>query len=308
MENKKKELITWAVEEFKNRLVLGEQRWSFFPKQPFYDYRSSLILNHKTYEGRGVSSSQKQAVTACIAEALERFAIDFQGNRHSSTGCAAHSDKQLGKVNSRRELIERHFVMLFTLGYTNQEIVNSNILRENFISATSSLKMKNIDVRFYQLHSTSKDVVTLCSISGLNAFPKFGLTFGACCRSSLEESLEGSFLEALPNVMAYLNGGISSISLSDFKKIISPKPEDHLALYFDRDFALYYVQNRNSSELEFPGFNDEFFYTEEIKYPYSDFLPVFRSTHPHLLDAKWGMLPANLEPLNLNPDFPFVLA
>lgn len=307
MENKKKELITWALDEFKHQLVLNEQRWDFFPKQPFYDYRSSLKINDQTYEGRGIASSQKQAITACIAEALERFAIDFQNKKYSSNGCAIHTDWEQAKINSRRELIERHFVMLYSLGYSNAEEISLDVVPHNLKSSLVFLIEKNIKVNFYQLYSSANDKVVLCRISGLEALPKFGMTFGSSCKNSLEECLAASYLEALPNTIAYLNQNITPMTFEDFKKIINPKPLEHLSLYLDVEFAAEYSSKVIINSLHENYIDSNLFLSEELQYPYSEMLPVIRSTHKDCLSARWGLLPANFNPKNLNPDFPLVL-
>ena len=307
MENKTKDLITWALNEFKDQLVLNEQRWDFFPKQPFYDYRSSLKINDKTYEGRGVALSQKQAITVCIAEALERFAINYQNKKYTSNGCAIHTEMEQAKVNSRRELIERHFIMLYSLGYANAEDISLDIVPNNLKSSINFLVEKNIKVKFYQLYSSANDKVVLCRISGLESSPKFGMTFGSSCKNSLEDSLTASYLEALPNAIAYLNQNIIPMTLGEFKKNLKPQPVDHLSLYLDFEFAVEYSSRVRINLLRENDIDSNLFLFEELQYPYSEMLPVIRSTHPDCLAARWGLLPDNFNPENLNPDFPLVL-
>ena len=307
MENKKKNLITWSLEEFKNQLILNEQRWNFFSKQPFYDYRSSLTINQKIYEGRGVSSSQTQAITACIAEALERYAIDFQNKKYPSNGCAVHLSKEQAILNSRAELIERHFVMLYTLGYANTETVDLDLLPKNLKYSILELYEKNIEVKFYKLYEADKDVVIICNISGLKSSPNFGMTFGSSCKKTLDDGIIASYLEALPNVMAHFNQNITTITLTDFKKIEYPKPTDHLSLYLDVEFATDYQANVKTHSLENKKIDYNLFCSEEIHYPYSAILPAIRSTHPDCIEAQWGLLPLNFSPKNLNIDYPLVL-
>jgi hypothetical protein len=307
LENKKKELITWALEEFKNQLILSEQRWNFFSKQPFYDYRSSLTINQKVYEGRGIASSQTQAITACIAEALERYAIDFQNKKYPSNGCAVHLNKEQAIINSRAELIERHFVMLYSLGYANAETVDLDLIPQNLKYSLLELNEKNIEVKFYKLYEVNSDVVIICNISGLKSSPSFGLTFGSSCKRSLDDGIIASYLEALPNVMAYLNQNITTITLSDFKKIEQPKPTDHLSLYLDVEFATDYLSNVKRQSFENKNIDYSLFTSKEMHYPYSDILPAFRSIHPDCIEAQWGILPLNFNPENLNIDFPLVL-
>ncbi len=308
MENFQEGLVSWALNEFNENIVLFEQSWNFFETQPYYDFRTIIKIDNVEYEGRGVSKSQRQSLTSSVAEAIERFAIGINKNKYSSNGCAIHSLREIAILNSRRELIERHYVMLFSLGYFNGNIISTNDIPLEINDLINNLENKNIEVVFYKLISKMCESVVLCQISGLNSESAFGVTFGSSCKSSTRECIENSFCEALPNAIAFLNGNILPINLESFKKIAKPAPLDHLSLYLNKDFAIDYLKNRvlqpftNEESLD-----EKLFKTEEITYPYSHLFPVVRTTHPDCIDAKWGFLPQNSTPNNLNPLFPLVL-
>jgi hypothetical protein len=307
LENNKKDLINWALEKFKSNIVLNEQCWGFFPTQPYYDYRTLIKINEVEYAGRGISGSQKQAITSSIAEALERYALNGNEHKYSSSGCAIHSNKELAILNSRQELLERHYAMLFSLGYCNETTVTFKETSAKVNMLVEHLENKKIKVIFYKLFSSLNEFVVLCLISGLESSPKFGATFGASCKNNLEESIEASFCEALPNVMAFLKGDIQSLTFEEFKKIAKPKPIDHLNLYLNNEYAAGYFSKRVIKPFLDSYINPDLFATEEIDYFYSQPYPVMRSTHPHCINARWGLLPESFVPDNLNPFFPLVL-
>lgn len=308
MENNQKDLITWAIDEFKQNIVLSEQRWNFFSPQPYYDYRTLLRINEIEYVGRGISGSQKQAITSSIAEAIERYALDFNERKYSSSGCAIHLNKEMAVINSRRELLERHFVMLFSLGYCNEDMVSPVEIPVKVNRLIDQLKQKKIEVTFYNLFSSTDEFVMLCLISGLNSSPSFGAVFGASCKKSLCESVEASFCEALPNVIAFLRGDTPILSFEEFKMMIKPSHIDHLGLYLNHEYAREYFLERTLKPLMNSDLiNPDLFISEEINYTYSSLYPVIRTTHPDCIDAKWGLLSESFVPRNLNPRFPLVL-
>lgn len=305
MENNKKEILKWALENFKNNITLLEQVWGVLETQPYFDFKTILSINGKKYEGRGVDVLQSQAITASIAEALERYAIAHVG-LISSSGTAIHSDINIARKNSQRELLERHYVMLFTLGYYNGEII---ILKELPIQIEKSIKIlekEEIELTFYKLFESRENTVVLCQASGLKRKSKFGLIFGAGCKENINLALESSLKEVLPNVMACLNNNLTSIHIGEFENISQPRPEDHLRLYLDLDFSLKYLHSRKLIRFEDERLNSEEFVSVEIDYPYSSLYPVINSSHPRCYNAQWGFL-KNTTLINNNPIFPFVL-
>lgn len=308
MENNQSKIINWAFENLESELVLKEQVWGILSSQPYYDYRALIKFDGVLHEGRGTSNSQQQAIASSIAEALERYALKFNKNKYSSSGCAIHNTIDKAKIRSQQELLERHYVMLFSLGYWNTSIVPTNSMPVKVIKIIADLAVLGIEVTFCDLHNSGINRVILCQISGINSSTPFGMTFGASCRSKIEEAIESSLCEALPNVMAFLVGGIKVIDFEEFKKIYNHKPSDHLELYFNIEYAKEYITRRHFEPFSIQKIEDELFAFEEIHYPYSKLFPVIRATHPKCLNARWGLLENDIEPKNLNPNFPLVLA
>jgi hypothetical protein len=307
LENNKKKLIDWALDEFKSNILIKEQRWNYFPAQPYYDYRTLIKINGIGYEGRGVSSSQQQALTSSIAEAIERFSLKDHQNAYSSNGCAIHTNEELASLNSRLELIERHYVMLFTLGYCNRYLYGRLEIPTKINGLIDLLNNKSIGVIFYNLYSSDSEFVVLCQMSGLNVTPSFGVAFGASCKNKLEDSIEASFCEALPNVIAFMNGNDDAITLNEFRNIIKPSPLDHLNLYLNTEYARDYLSRRVLMPVNLTPISPDLFITEEIQYRYSHLFPVIKTSHPDCIETRWGLIPEDSMPRNLNPDFPLVL-
>jgi hypothetical protein len=304
MEDKNKEFLSWALAEFKNEISIHEQRWAFFNPQIYFDYKIIININNFKYEGRGVNSSQSKAIAAALGECIERFALTYT-SKNNSSGLALHSVLDIAKKNSQREILERHYVMLFTLGYCNEEVIQSSEIPQRVNILIERLRKNKISVKFYKLYSTIQETVILAEVSGLNSSMPFGLLFGASCKETLAEAIEASLREMLPNLMAFLNNNLHSIVEGEFIKIKNPKPEDHLYLYLDITFAKKYLHKR-----KFNSFHElidtTLFASSLISYPFCNLYPVVLSSHPKCLEAKWGLLNEIVLP-NLNPDFPFVL-
>lgn len=303
MEDKNKKFLTWALTEFNNDINIFEQKWPLFSHN-YFDYRVVLKINNMLFEGRGTNVIKSEAIASALGEALERFAVN-NTDKFSSNGFAIHSDINIAIANSQREVIERHYVMLFTLGYYNKIEIPITQVPERVIEIVQKLISIQIEISFFQLASTSDEVVVLCEINGLNYQKPFGLLFGASCKETLGKSIEASLKEPLPNLMAFLNGNLSSIEEAEFKMINKPKPEDHLHLYLNIDFTKKYLQQR-----KFVNHNSvidrKLFISSIISYPFSDSYPVVFSTHPDCLQAKWGIL-HDEKLTNYNPSFPFIL-
>ncbi|TDP53131.1 YcaO-like family protein [Bacteriovorax stolpii] len=301
MENQKKELIKWALKEFSTSLKIFEQRWNIFETQPYFDYRVELRIDEFLCKGRGVNTSKDLALTSALAEAIERYAIKFN-SINSSNGISLHSNQSEARLNAKLELIERHYVMAYSLGH----IENNNIHSLAYAQIAPTIKALNffgVEFSFLKLNS-EKYYTVLCQASGLQCKKPFGLCFGSATKISLEKAIEKSFFEALINTVAHINLNIQAISEDDFQKIISPKPEDHLALYSDVTFAKKYLTLARHQHGPLNTPLNEKFTIQEIFYPYSSLFPVFKASHPDALSAHWGYLN---HPNNFNPSFPLVL-
>ena len=125
MEDNKKELAYWTINHFQKKLQIVEQRWNIFEKQPFFDYKVNIKIKNKNFVGRGTNISQQDAFESAIGEALERCAINFNEIK-SSNGCAFHTNLKSAITNANNEILERHYAMLFTLGYWDQEKVDDS--------------------------------------------------------------------------------------------------------------------------------------------------------------------------------------
>jgi hypothetical protein len=306
MENNKKELINWAIAHFKNNLEIVEQRWNIFEKQPYFDYKVNISIQGSRYEGRGINLSQKNAIEAAIGESIEHYAIGYN-NLESSNGCAFYTDLNTAISNAQNEILERHYVMLFTLGYWNREIISESNYPGEIYKIIVTLKSKGIDFDFYSLYLSDSSSVVLCQANGLKANTPFGLIFGSCCSPSQEKSLIKSFKEVLINVIAYFNNNIKPITYDHFLMIKSYTPINHLELYLDVNFAKDYLMNRKfkNNVLKTPDL--KLFDTTILSYPFDSLFSVARSQHPNCLSPKWGSMDNNYIVNNNNRNFPFVL-
>jgi hypothetical protein len=306
MENNKKELINWAIDHFNKNLEIIEQRWNIFEKQPYFDYKVNISIQENIYEGRGINLSQKNALNAAIGEAIERYAISYN-NLGSSNGCAFHTDLNIAIANAQNEILERHFVMLFTLGYWNQEKIDKSRYPQEINILIEALKSKGIKFDFYLLQSSSSSSVILCQANGIEANKPFGLIFGSSCSSSQDQSLIKSFKEVLINVVAHLNNNLKSITYDNFLKLKSHTPFDHLELYLDLNFAQKYLHDRKFEKmsLEIPSL--ELFENKIVSHPFDSLFSVVKSKHPNCLSPVWGPIGNNYIVNNNNFNFPFIL-
>lgn len=306
MENNKKELINWAIEYFGKNLEIIEQRWNIFEKQPYFDYKVNISIQDKKYEGRGINLSQKSAINAAIGEALERYAISYN-SLGSSNGCAFHTDLNIATANAQNEIIERHYVMLFTLGYWNQEKIIKSQYPQEIKGLIDILESKKIEFDFYSLHSSNSSSVILCQANGLKADEPFGLIFGSSSTTSKDQSLIKSFKEVLINVIAHLNKNLKSITYNNFLNLKHYTPMNHLELYLDLDFSQNYLMNRKLVKTKLQEPNPTLFENKIINYPLDSLFPVVKSTHPDCLSPNWGPMDDNYIVNNNNSEFPFIL-
>ncbi|QDK43227.1 hypothetical protein DOM21_17545 [Bacteriovorax stolpii] len=308
MENQNKKLIQWSLNEFKSSIKFFEQRWNIFEKQPYFDYKTEITIDQLTFHGRGVSPTKEQALSSSIGEALERYSMKAN-NISSSNGIALHFTTEKSQKNAKLELIERHFVMLYTLGQIPKIKIDKALYPTNINKVISNLNELKINVTFLNLNNSHGLQTTLCEVSGLGHKSPFGLFFGSSASYSFTDTLEKSFTEAITNVAAYFNHNIISITEEEFKKIKSPTPNDHLSLYSNIAFSQKYLAqaihiNTNESLI----FDNSSVHFEEIKYKYSYILPVYKAFHRNALEAKWGLLEDQISIFrNLNPEFPLVL-
>lgn len=306
MENNKKELTAWAIEHFKEDLKIVEQRWNIFETQPYFDYKVVIKISGNYFEGRGINLSQKSSLNAAIGEAIERFVINLN-NIKNSNGCAFHTDSKIAVSNAQSEILERHYVMLFTLGYWNQEkISNLNYPRE-IINILKTLESKGIQIEFLILKSSADFSIILCQANGLKADKPFGLIFGSSCSPNQEQSIIKSFKEVLVNIVAFLNNNIKSISYEYFLGLKTYTPYNHLELYLDRAFAKKYLDHRKFENNISMSPNLEMFHNNFLQFPYDSQFTVVKSTHPDCLSPTWGPLGDNYSINNKNLNFPFVL-
>jgi len=305
LENNKKELINWAIDEFSNNLEIYEQKWNYFSSQPYYDYKILINIDDKYFEGRGVDTSQDKALSASVGEALERYALD-NNNLKSSNGCAFHITLEESKLKAQKELLERHYVMLFTLGYWDQKMIKTN-LPTQVLKIIKELQKIKIEINFYELFSDQNNIVVLCEGNGLASQEKFGLIYGASCDKSIERCIEKSFKEALVNIMAALSKKIVSITIDEFNDIPYPTPIDHLHLYINTSFAQDYLSKRHIISSTPPAPCDSLYRFTELPHKYDYFFSVVKATHPQCIDAKWGKLGPVCNLKNHNINYPFLL-
>lgn len=306
MENNKKELINWAITHFNKDLEIVEQRWNIFEKQPYFDFRANITILGNKYEGRGVNLSQKNALNAAIGEAIERYAISYN-NLENSNGCAFHTDFNTAITNAQNEILERHYVMLFTLGYWSQEKISKSSFPQEISTLIQILESKGIEFDFYSLHSSNSSSIALCQANGLKSIKPFGLIFGSSCTSSQDQSMIKSFKEVLVNVVAHFNDNLKSISYDTFLNLRSHTPFHHLELYLDLNFATNYLHNRKLEKLLLKTPDLSLFKNIRLPHPFDSLYSVIKSKHPECLSIQWGPIGNNYIVNNNNPNFPFIL-
>ena len=233
------------------------------------------------------------------------FGGDYRGK--VTNGCAFHVDLDMAITNAQNEILERHYVMLFTLGYWNQEKITKPNYPQEIIKTVEILESKGIQFDFCLLQSSHSSSVILCQANGLKADRPFGLIFGSSCNSTQDQSLIKSFKEVLINIVAYLNNNLQSITYDNFLVLKNHTPFNHLELYLDLDFAQEYLQHRKFEKNFITTPDLSLFENKIIKFPFDSLFSVVKAEHPNCISPSWGPLGNNYIVNNNNLKFPFVL-
>lgn len=229
-----KKLADWLLENAE-RLDLRAKRFQWVEEWKlagYCDLEVSIVVNGKTFIGRGTALGEDLAFVKAGAEAIERAYC--AGHNIPSLGVAVHDAELLARENARSELIERDG--FFCHFYTKTPFFNSSLhsaeLKKNysFKYALAKLEDQKIELRLHQAR-TSGQPVFICTASGKSSKPAFGGIIGLGSNESNYESIRSSFLECMRNVAAIVSSErIDSCTEREFQTIRSPSAADRQRL------------------------------------------------------------------------------
>jgi YcaO cyclodehydratase, ATP-ad Mg2+-binding len=229
-----KKLADWLLENAK-RLDLRAKRFQWVEEwglAGYYDLEVSIVVNGRTFIGRGTALGEDLAFVKAGAEAIERAYC--AGHNIPSVGVAIHDTELLACENARSELIERDG--FFCHFYTKTPFFNSSLhlaeLKKNhsFKHALTKLEDQGIEFRIHQAW-TGRQPVFICSAAGKFSKPAFGGVIGLGSHESNWESIRSAFLECMRNIAAIVSSAhADSCTEREFQTIKAPNAADRQRL------------------------------------------------------------------------------
>ncbi len=237
-----KKLIFWFISNQKKiDLAITTYSWGLGFAKKIYDFSVKIKINFITFEGRGTSYSEENALVKALAECLERSLISYN-SLETSNGIAVHTSYDLACINAKNEALERdsffcHF--LTETSFKKMNISEELIQKNGCAEAICKLNENKISVNFYEMSTSMNMKAILCICHGSTAARPFGMTVGMSCGHDLFESIEKSFLESIRCAFHFLNQNEDNISLSieNFKLKNNHSELDHIHLCYDIDYA-----------------------------------------------------------------------
>jgi hypothetical protein len=275
-----KELENWILHNSKPlNLKIERLNWinDWFPS--YSDFKITTSYKGVVSVGRGIDSNEEIAFLKAFSEVVERITCSSFGI--NSNGVAAHPDKELAVVHSRKELIERDSLLCHFL--TDTPFIH-NKLSPHLALLEKKVQRLGIDVTFAEARSpVSNYKVALCNISGRS---KFGSFWGYGCEDNLDSAYEHAFFESMINVAAFMDGNLllEPLSLDDMFQQARVNSHHHQRLHFTKRILEPSLTSRNTDD--FPSVKVEDIQVVELKSPD----PIINSIPISVIRAKSNKL------------------
>lgn len=253
-----KELIHWALQS-RDRLSieLTNFKWTKQYGLDQSDFNFKFILNAKTYEGRGMSSTSETAIVKSIVEAIERTTVDCNSLKNSN-GVAAHFDIQLAQENALCELIERDiFLCNFLSIKAGVREIENHLLPSVLLRSLTHFSHDNVEFKFYVLGTLLQRHVVLAIANGFKSNNPFGCVIGVSANMNLESAILSAFNETARSSVTYIADEVCSSwnqKAEDFFTTRQFSILEHKRLSMTKEHGLkiweYYLQKKNSPLVE----------------------------------------------------------
>lgn len=222
MENNER-LGHWMLDNMSSlRLTMNELKWPEISKIDIFDFSSTIMIDGKLYEGRGLSRSKEDAISKSVVEAIERFYCfdnDIQSN-----GVAAHPIREIAYENAKLELIERDN---FLIHYLMKSKGKLSKIDESLANYTDFLSFHKVKIKFEMRDCSLGDEFVYFFWASKDRRNFIGLG----CSHDPVAAQRKAIHEALTNLTAFLfNGYFPSFGLHDFSTIKYPTSKDQLYL------------------------------------------------------------------------------
>ena len=263
---------------------IKKAKWPFPFSPIFNDYVSTIYLNGKKVEGRGVSLSRDEAIIKSLGELAERSSCRMA--HMSSTGAAAHSKIELAEKNSLHELVERDALMY------------SYITDAPFYSLTMNMPIKDVDeylievgikYEFIRLVSLEGYIVLMLVFRGANSLEvPFGRFFSVSCSPTIEEAVIKCMCDGLRVLSGIHNFPEITERRNGFSKTLNLEMYRMYDFFFEKKIVdsdsleLFPHKNSYSHESIRPAFSLPF----KVVKAYSEDLQEFSKDTSKLLISK----------------------
>ncbi len=223
MDNKEK-LNQWILRHSKELgLKVSKMTWTNDWPLDVVDYRSSIVVDGKCYEGRGIDRDEETAFHKSLVEAIERSVCDSLNIR--SNGVAAHVSLEGAQINAKMELVERDIFLCHYL--TNRSIASlEDIGKYKFLTGVQGqLQKHGYELKISKCDMGDDTFVTVEAFSNKNN--KF---IGLKLSNNEEEAFMGALTECLSNTVALITNREQFSDFGDLKNL-EWGPELHGRIY-----------------------------------------------------------------------------
>jgi hypothetical protein len=233
-------LLRWVLDR-PEKWTMIELMWGRSFETPLFDFAATYEYDGKSYEGRGTSFDQDEALHKACGEALERWAMD-QAGFASSNGLALHSCPETAERLARQELWERDAFLSRHLRRSQAWVAHPPALPSHLGAILAWLDRQGVECLYSQWESSGL-FGAACGAWGLAARQPFGVVVGLGTGSTQAQALEKASIEAARNAAALLDGNHEvPLSSSTFETREAHGPQSHRSLALGLDYAQALLQ------------------------------------------------------------------
>lgn len=209
-------LKNWATDNLsQSNCTIKNLNWVDDYKLEFTDVHLEIVLEDRTYIGRGSDLIPDIAIYKALSESIERYALS-KLNFKNSNGLACHYDLEKSKSNALNEKIERHlFLCHFHSSIPFKKITHHEFFQKHK-NTIEIISQKKCELRFYHMLDSNKLHSVLCVTSGFFRNEPFGYVLGMGTEQNIFSAMEKSFLENLRKLSFFLNTDTKGLSYSEF--------------------------------------------------------------------------------------------
>lgn len=177
---------------------INEFQWGKSLSKSLYDFEASITLNGQVHLGRGTDTNELLALEKACAEAIERLVC--WSHRIATDGIAIHKSKELARLSSRREAVERFLLKWHQDNNAPFEIYKNIDVYKRLVREVS----KSAKIQIGVMSSESATVALVCLIADEDQ-----LFLGMSCEATSHQACEKAVMEALRNLAAFKNDSAS---------------------------------------------------------------------------------------------------